>query len=150
MSEPLTPSSLLVYQMQTPCERSVDALVGCACSEQPGHHNSSIDVEESMWVLDEDLNGSNDVYHSLMINLVRPAITPEEVTWKKGWKPATSLVFIGQQLRHGMLSSHGEVGVFGLIAYTQCQLQYGLYGAQMLECVCYAQLPVHVAERLQQ
>lgn len=125
-------------------------LVCCACSEQTGHHNSSVDVEESMWVLDEDLDGSNDVYHSLMINLVRPAVTPEEVTWKKGWKPAISLVFMGQQLRHGMLSSLGQVSGFGLIAYRQCQLQYGLYDAYMLECVCCAQLPVRVAERLQQ
>ncbi len=55
---------------------------------------SSIDVEESMWVLDEDLHGSDDVYHSLMINMVRPAVTPEEVTWKKGRKPPISLVLL--------------------------------------------------------
>ena len=52
-------------------------------SEKEGDR-ASIDVEESLWALDEDLDCSSDAYHSLMISLVRPAITPDEITWKKG------------------------------------------------------------------
>ena len=53
------------------------------CSEQ---HASSqvVDVEESMWALDEDWDGSTDAPRSLMISLARPALTAEEITWKHG------------------------------------------------------------------
>lgn len=53
------------------------------CREQHGQ-NKSVDVDESMWSLDEDWDGSTDATHSLMISLARPAITAEEITWKKG------------------------------------------------------------------
>ena len=43
-----------------------------------------VDVEESMWALDEDWDGSTDATRSLMLSLARPALTTEEVTWKKG------------------------------------------------------------------
>lgn len=56
----------------------------CACREHKGDHKSSIDVDESSWVLDEDSDGSNDSWHSLMICLARPAVTSEEEIWKKG------------------------------------------------------------------
>ncbi|DBA99584.1 hypothetical protein WJX82_005130 [Trebouxia sp. C0006] len=52
--------------------------------EHKGDHKSSIDVDESSWVLDEDSDGSNDSWHSLMICLARPAVTSEEEIWKKG------------------------------------------------------------------
>lgn len=53
------------------------------CSEQPAS-GQVVDVEESMWALDEDWDGSTDATRSLMISLARPAPTPEEITWKKG------------------------------------------------------------------
>ncbi|KAL3140047.1 hypothetical protein ABBQ38_004327 [Trebouxia sp. C0009 RCD-2024] len=43
-----------------------------------------VDVEESMWALDEDWDGSTDATRSLMISLARPAPTLEEITWKQG------------------------------------------------------------------
>lgn len=43
-----------------------------------------VDVEESMWALDEDWDGRTDATRSLMLSLARPALTAEEVTWKKG------------------------------------------------------------------
>ncbi|KAL3154051.1 hypothetical protein ABBQ32_013597 [Trebouxia sp. C0010 RCD-2024] len=52
-------------------------------SEQPAS-GQVVDVEESMWALDEDWDGSTDATRSLMISLARPAPTPEEITWKKG------------------------------------------------------------------
>lgn len=49
-----------------------------------------MDVEESMWALDEDWDGSTDATRSLMISLARPALTAEELTWKKGKKQAVA------------------------------------------------------------
>jgi len=73
-------SNLLICEHleETPCALS------CACREHKGDHKSSIDVDESSWVLDEDSDGSSDSWHSLMISLARPAVTSEEAIWKKG------------------------------------------------------------------
>ena len=59
------------------------------CSEQQAN-NQVVDVEESMWALDEDWDGSTDATRSLMVSLARPALTAEEVTWKKGKVNSTS------------------------------------------------------------
>lgn len=59
------------------------------CSEQQAN-NQVVDVEESMWALDEDWDGSTDATRSLMVSLARPTLTAEEVTWKKGKVNSTS------------------------------------------------------------
>ena len=60
-------------------------MVACEgqCSDQEAS-SKSVDTEESMWTLDEDWDGNSDATHNLMISLVRPAVTSEEVIWKKG------------------------------------------------------------------
>ena len=71
-------SNLLIWEHleETPC--------ACRAQGHKEHHKSSIDVDESSWVLDEDSDGSKDSWHSLMICLARPAVTSEEEIWKKG------------------------------------------------------------------
>lgn len=49
-----------------------------------------------MWALDEDWDGSTDATRSLMLSLARPAITAEEVTWKKGKENTDVLLLILQ------------------------------------------------------
>ncbi len=75
-----------------------------ACSKDHGDHKSSVDVEESMWALDEDLDNSNDASHSLMISLARPAITTEETTWKKG----TVLAYVPVAASQTLTTSNGR------------------------------------------
>ena len=71
-------------------ETAVIALQTLNCSE-PRAKNQVVDVEESMWALDEDWDGSTDATRSLMLSLARPAPTAEEVTWKKGKEKAFDL-----------------------------------------------------------
>lgn len=71
------------------------AVIVCVlnCSEQQAN-NKVVDVEESMWALDEDWDGSTDATRSLMLSLARPALTVEEVTWKKGKEKADVLLLM--------------------------------------------------------
>ena len=43
-----------------------------------------MDIEESMWTLDQDLDGTTDAFHTLIISLARPAVTADERNWKQG------------------------------------------------------------------
>ena len=62
------------------------------CSEQQAK-SKAVDVEESMWALDEDGEGCPDATRSLMVSLARPAPTAEEVTWKQGEEQSIALNF---------------------------------------------------------
>lgn len=43
-----------------------------------------VDVEESMWSLDEEEGQDGEDCKVLMITLVKPPLTEDEVMWKKG------------------------------------------------------------------
>lgn len=43
-----------------------------------------VDVEESMWSLDEDTNEAGEDCKCLLVNLVKPPRTESEIKWKKG------------------------------------------------------------------
>ena len=43
-----------------------------------------MDCQESMWSLDEDWDGSTDAMRTLLISLARPAVTSQELDWKRG------------------------------------------------------------------
>ncbi len=44
----------------------------------------AVDTEESMWCLEDDLDESDENVKTLMISLVQPPLTEDEITWKKG------------------------------------------------------------------
>lgn len=68
-----------------------------------------MDVEESMWTLDEDWEECTDSARSLMVSLARPAPTAEEVTWKQGEEQSialnvTSAMCLSSSMFPGMLA----------------------------------------------
>ena len=51
------------------------------CSDNYNKEKGAVDIEESMWTLDQDLDGTRDAFHTLIISLARPA---DERNWKQG------------------------------------------------------------------
>lgn len=45
---------------------------------------SVVDVEESLWSLDEEDDAEGQAIKMLMITLVKPPLSEDEVKWKKG------------------------------------------------------------------
>jgi len=43
-----------------------------------------IDVEESLWSLDDEEDASGQAIKLLMITLVKPPLSEDEIMWKKG------------------------------------------------------------------
>ena len=43
-----------------------------------------MDTLESLWCLDEDRNAAGQRVQQLMVTLVKPPLTSDEVRWKKG------------------------------------------------------------------
>jgi len=58
-----------------------------------------IDVAESLWSLDEDTDLRGRRCQQLMVSLVRPAPTSEEVMWKKGVSEVILLPYVIVLLR---------------------------------------------------
>ena len=43
-----------------------------------------IDVEESLWSLDDEEDASGQAIKLLMVTLVKPPLSEDEIMWKKG------------------------------------------------------------------
>lgn len=43
-----------------------------------------VDVEESLWSIDEEDDANGQAIKMLMITLVKPPLSEDEVMWKKG------------------------------------------------------------------
>ena len=43
-----------------------------------------VDVEESLWSLDDEEDASGQAIKLLMITLVKPPLSEDEIMWKKG------------------------------------------------------------------
>ena len=56
----------------------------CRGVESEGQPWEAVDVHESMWCLEDDVDEAGETLKTLMISLIRPPPTDGEITWKKG------------------------------------------------------------------
>lgn len=56
----------------------------CRGVETQGQPWKAVDVDESMWCLEDDVEEAGETLKTLMISLIRPPPTESEITWKKG------------------------------------------------------------------
>lgn len=58
--------------------------LGCRGGEKEGQPWEAVDVDESMWCLEDDVDEAQETVKTLMISLIRPPPTEREISWKKG------------------------------------------------------------------
>ena len=58
----------------------------CSGREEEGKRNNYavVDVEESLWSLDDEEDTQGEATKLLMITLVKPPLSEDEIMWKKG------------------------------------------------------------------
>ena len=62
----------------------MSVLLVCREVESRTPDYSVVDVEESLWSLDEEDDAEGQAIKMLMITLVKPPLSEDEVKWKKG------------------------------------------------------------------
>ena len=66
-----------------------------------------MDVEESLWSLDEEDDASGQPIKLLMITLVKPPLSEDEIMWKKGLHMPSSIAQHTVTIRQTLVGLHG-------------------------------------------